>query len=712
MKKNEGLRSRILAVIEKQSHRPLAAGEIAKELNLHGKQRGQLHAILDGLVKEGRIVNIRKGRYAVGKAADLVTGILTVVRSGNGFVDAPDSKVEDPSVFVSSRDMGTALPGDTIVVRLFPEVDARTQGPAGKVIRVVQRGRHEIVGTLRSAGRFLHVVPLAPLYGQNFFVADPKGASVGDRVLMRFVQWENKHVSPEGEITEVLGPAEEPSVDTLSIIRQHDLPDAFPDAVMREAEEAPARMEMAGKRVDLRGDLIITIDPERSRDFDDALSLQDEGETSVLGVHIADVSHFVLPGSALDREAYARGTSVYLPDRVIPMLPEQLSNGICSLNPGKDRLAFSVMMRVDAKGKVLERWFAKTIIRSAARLSYEQAFALLEGKTVDLETVTPAVVKLLHGLHAIAQCFRKRRYAAYALDLEMPEVEIVTDGQGSMTGIRKVSNDISHQLVEECMVAANEAVAAELATRNIPGIARYHEEPKEEKIETLTTQLLDMGYTPGDLRQRANMSRFLLSVKEDPLAHHVYLSVLKSMNRALYSATDSGHYGLAKAYYAHFTSPIRRYPDLIAHRLLGNFLSALGGQAYPKARLAEIARHASDREEVATLAERDLTEIMKYRYLEREQRAGHKQGYEAVIVNVTNYGAFVELVELQVQGLVHISALSAEFLRYNRGRGELINRKDRYRVGDRVQVYVTEVDFDARKITFSLDPDAVSEDVD
>jgi len=704
MKKMNGFASRIVACIEKESrHRALDASEIAKLVKVHGKQRGLLHKTLDDLVRAGRIVRIRKGRYAIGKAADLVTGRLTVVRSGNGYVDqvAPDS--DTPSVFVSSRDMGTALTGDTVVVRLNPGKSDDDQGPSGKVIKIVQRGRHEIVGTLRQAGRFIHVVPLAPGYSQNFFIADIKGAKLGDRVLVRFVQWENRHVSPEGEITEVLGPAEEPSVDTLSIIRQHDLPDTFPDDVLHEAEDAAARMDLPGKRVDLREDLIITIDPERSRDFDDALSLQRDGDYRVLGVHIADVSHFVLPGSSLDREAFKRGTSVYLPDRVLPMLPEQLSNGICSLNPGKDRLAFSVMLKVDDKGKVHERWFAKTIIRSSQRLTYQQALAVLEDQASEGIEMSESVRALLRDLHALAQQFRQRRYAEHALDLDMQEVEIVTDGTGSMTGIRRVVNDVSHQLVEECMVAANEAVAAELAARNIANIARYHEEPKEEKIEALTMQLLDMGYTPGDLRKPANMARFLRSVKEDPLAHHVYISVLKSMNRALYSSTETGHYGLAKHYYAHFTSPIRRYPDLIAHRLLGKCLSALGGESYAKSRLAEIARHASEREEVAANAERDLTEIMKYRYLERQQKEKKRPAYDAVIVSITNYGAFVELVELQVQGLVHVSSLSNEFLRYHRGRSELINRNARYKIGDAVRVKVEEVDFDARRVTFVLD---------
>ena len=703
MKQMTGFQTRILGCIEKEGrHRALDAGEISKSLKLHGKQRGVLHKALEELVRAGRIVRIRKGRYAIGEAADLVTGRLTVVRSGNGYVDQIESDSKTPSVFVSSREMGTALTGDTVVVRLNPGRGDDDQGPSGKIIQIVQRGRHELVGTLRQAGRFTHVVPLAPGYAQNFFIADAKGAKLGDRVLVRFVHWENRHVSPEAEVIEVLGPAEEPSVDTLSIIRQHDLPDTFPEGVLREAEDASARMELPGKRIDLREDLIITIDPERSRDFDDALSLQKDGSHRVLGVHIADVSHFVLPGSDLDREAFRRGTSVYLPDRVLPMLPEQLSNGICSLNPGKDRLAFSVMLKIDEKGKVVERWFAKSIIRSKQRLTYQQAFAVIENREPEGITIAAETRALLRELHTLAQQFRQRRYAAHALDLDMQEVEIVTDGTGRMTGIRRVINDVSHQLVEECMVAANEAVAAELAARNIPNIARYHEEPKEEKIEALTMQLLDMGYTPGDLRQPANMARFLRSVKEDPLSHHVYISVLKSMNRAIYSSTDTGHYGLAKHYYAHFTSPIRRYPDLVAHRLLGKCLSALGGESYTKGRLGEVARHASDREEVAATAERDLTEIMKYRYLEQQQKQKKRPVYDAVIVSVTNYGAFVELVELQLQGLVHVSSLSSEFLRYHRGRAELINRHARYKIGDAVRVQVEEVDFDARRVTFVL----------
>ncbi|MBT3191824.1 MAG: ribonuclease R [Verrucomicrobia bacterium] len=704
--KTEDLENQIVALLGEKNRRAQAIPEIADALNLKGKLRKQLPKHLKRLVVQGTIVTLRNGRYSLGEEADLFTGRLISVRSGNGFVDAiaPDTSA---SVFVSAKDMSTALSGDTVLVRLYPAVPDDDRGRSGKIIRIVERGRHDIVGTLRSTGRFLHVVPIDPVYAQNFYVGETMGAAVGDRVLVRFTHWENRHVSPEGEVIEVLGPADSPSVDTLSIIRHHDLRDEFPEEVLREAEAASARMELPGKRVDLREDLIITIDPKRSRDFDDALSIQREDGFRILGVHIADVSHFVQPGSALDKEARLRGTSVYLPDKVLPMLPEQLSNGICSLNPGRDRLAFSVMLKVDDDGKVVARWFAKTIIRSGCRLTYEQALAVIESKgkgkrTKKNASLTPEVVGLLRDLHKLAQQFRTRRFANNALDLDVAEVEIVTDGEGSMTGLQPVVNDVSHQLVEECMVCANEAVASELASRHIASLARFHDEPKLSKIEELTDLLVGMGYSPGDLTKQRVMAKFLRRIEHDPLAHHVHVAILKSMNRAVYSSTQSGHYGLAKAFYSHFTSPIRRYPDLIVHRQLAACLRAPGGQRYDKPQLASIALHASERENVSDTAERALTEIMKFRYLERDLASGKGKTYASVVVAVTNFGVFVELEQLRIQGLVHISALSNEFLRFNRQRGELRNRRERFGMGDSLKVRVAEVDLDARRLTFAV----------
>ncbi len=700
--KKRSLNDRIVALLSEKNQRALSSPEIADALALTGKQRKQLQKHFNQLVTQGAIVTLRNGCYSLGEEADLFTGRFVSVRSGNGFVDAIGG-AEGNSVFVVARDQGTALTGDTVVVRLYPETPADEKGRSGKVIRIVERGRHDIVGTLRSTGKFFHIVPIDPVYAQNFYVGDTMDAKVGDRVLVRFTHWENRHVSPEGEVVEVLGPADSPSVDTLSIIRHHDLPEAFPEEALREAEAASASMELPGKRVDLRDDLIITIDPEQSRDFDDALSIHEEKGFRVVGVHIADVSHFVQPGSALDVEARKRGTSVYLPDMVLPMLPEQLSNGICSLNPGRDRLAFSVMMKVDAEGKVVARWFAKTIIRSGCRLTYAEALKVITGKRPRKKaSLTPAVGALLRQLHEIAQQFRKRRFANNALDLDVQEVEIVTDGAGSMTGLVPVVNDISHQLVEECMVAANEAVASELAGRHIASLARFHDAPKLTKIEELTDLLIGMGYSPGDLTKQNVMAKFLRRIEHDPLAHHIHVAVLRSMNRAIYSSTKTGHYGLAKAFYSHFTSPIRRYPDLIVHRQLAACLRAPGGMRYDKPQLAAIALHASERENISDTAERALTEIIKFRYLERELASDKQTVYDAVVITVTNFGVFVELDPLRMQGLVHVSALSNEFLRFNRKRSELSNRRERFGVGDKMKVRVSEVDMDARRLTFTV----------
>jgi ribonuclease R len=707
MSKTVELAERVETLLHEQTDNALNAAEIATALKLRGAQHKRLQSILHDLVGGGRIVRIRGNRFAVGEAADLVTGALSILRSGNGIV-AGDGK----SVFVPVRDQSTALPGDRVVVRL----DSRTPGDRpgmhnGKVIRIIERARHEIVGTLRTTGRFLYVLPVDPSYGRDIYVPEAGDAKVGDRVLCRFVSWANKHVNPEGIVLETLGSADDPSTDTLAIIKHYGLPEAFPAEVVREAEQASGLMDKPGRRENCRELVTFTIDPARARDFDDALSLERGSDGSVeVGVHIADVSHFVRPGTALDREAARRGNSVYLPDAVLPMLPEQLSNGICSLRPNEDRLAFSVFMTLDNSGRVKSSRFARTVIQSRARLTYEQAMTVIDGKPP--KEMPHEVRERIPRLNRIAQQLRTNRFARYALDLEMPECEIVMGAGGRVEDVRAVAHDRSHQLVEEFMVAANEAVARELAVRGLPLISRLHEPPKPEKIADLQAQLAEMGYEPGDLSKPRNLAHFLQSVADDPLVMHVRLAVLRSLNRALYSSEANGHFGLAKTYYAHFTSPIRRYPDLTVHRQLGALVNrrrpagseeagASGVRpAYTKKELAPIADTCSQTELTADEAERALEEIKKYRYLAQVIADQSPRTFEAVVVSIVNFGAFVELVGMQLQGLVHVSELSDRFMRFDKGSGTLRAGKTVYRVGTRLQVAPARVDFDKRQIDF------------
>jgi ribonuclease R len=711
----DNLKQDVSALLARGMPAVMTDGEIGKELGLHGKNLKQLQKWLNEMVAAGDIVRIRQNRYALGLEADLLTGTLQVLRSGNGFVNGIGA-CEGKQLFVPAEAMGTAMPNDRVLVRLeqqaLPEGVA-SRGPSGRIIRILERARRDIVGTLRSTGRFLYVVPISPMYKQDFYVPDAAGANLEDRVVIRFTKWENKHVSPEAEIVERIGPSDQPSLDTLSVVRNYNLRDEYPAEVLEEAETASLLVSNPGPRMDLRAEYILTIDPVRARDFDDALSLTTDADGHrVLGVHIADVSHFVRPGSALDREALERGNSTYLTDKVLPMLPEQLSNGVCSLNPNVDRLAFSAFLTMDDQGNVLKRKFAKTIMHSCLRLTYEQAMEAIRAVTDGgaAPAAMPAeAVALLGKLHRLAQQLRAQRFARHAMDLEVPECQVEMLPDGRMKGIVVSVSDPSHQLVEECMVAANEAVATELLGNNIPVVSRLHEAPAEEKIEELAAYLIGMGYQPGNLNQRANLAAFLKKIKDDPLAYHVRSAVLRSLKRAVYSAEAGGHFGLAKTYYAHFTSPIRRYPDLTVHRQLEAWLARSGNasrenapRSLDKETLQRVALHCSQTEQISEEAERSLLEIKKYRYLAEQSEKQPPETYDAVVVNVMNFGLFVELIELQIQGLVHVSSLSDQFVRFNKERGRLEAGKNTFKLGDRLQVRVAKVDFDKRRVDFLI----------
>ncbi len=615
-----------------------------------------------------------------------MTGRLRMARNGAGYLVDPQT---DKAVWIGERDLGTALPDDTVTVKL------KGAGDEGVLLRIDARAPRSIVGTITAVGRFTRVQPLNPAYRQEFTVPDAKGARAGDRVVMRFVRWENVHLAPEGEITDVIGPKDDPSLDTLAVMKQYDLPDSFPRGVLDAAEHVSARLAEPGKRLDLRRKFIFTCDPASARDFDDALSIEtDKQGNRVLGVHIADVSHFVTPGSALDKEAYRRSTSVYLVDKVVPMLPEQLSNGVCSLVPGQDRLAFSAFLTFDAKGTCVARRFAKSVIRSKARFTYEQVMEVIATK----QGQKPNVRKTILAIHELAQQLRRNRFAAGALDMDVPEAQILLDEKGMMTGIEVRPYDESHQLVEECMVAANEAVAKELWTRGVKILARLHEPPDPEKLEDLRANLVKLGISCGDLNQQKNLARFLKKIKGSPLEGTLSVMVLRAMKRALYSAEQIGHFGLAKKFYAHFTSPIRRYPDLVLHRQLASWISGGGGRL-DLGWLKRAAQNASEREQVADDAERALDEVKKYRYLEEDLKT-RGSVFDAVVGKCTRYGLFVDLHALAVGGMVHISKLADDFVRFDEFHETLAGGGRTWSVGDKLRVRVENVDFDRRQIDF------------
>ena len=629
-----------------------------------------------------------------------MTARLNVARSGSGYVVDPET---DEAIWIEGGDLGIALPGDMVTVRRshpggrskFRREHERRSGPEGRIVAIEERARRAIVGTVEDIGHFVRVQPLSPSFRQAFIVPDAKGARVGDRVVMDFVRWDNPKLAPEGEISEIIGPKENPSLDTIAVMKQYELPEEFPEGVLAEAEMVADLKE--GRRLDLRRKFIFTCDPATARDFDDALSLEhDEAGNRVLGVHIADVSHYVRPGTALDREAYARSTSVYLVGKVVPMLPEQLSNGVCSLVPNEDRLAFSAFLTFDASGRCIARKFAKSIIRSKARFTYEEVMDVLRGGTAG-PRLKPARRDAIRAIGELAQQLRKHRFAEGALDMEVPEAEVQLDESGMMTGIVVRPYDESHQLVEECMVAANEAVATELWTRGIKILARLHAPPDPEKLEELRANLARLGLSGGDFSRPKNLSRFLEKLKGSPLEGVVAVMVLRSLKRALYSAKEIGHYGLAKNYYAHFTSPIRRYPDLVLHRQLASYLAGKGGRL-DIGWLTRAAMHCSEREQIADDAERSLVEIKKFRYLEAQ--AGDGREFDAVVVRCARNGCFVELPGLAMGGLIHISKLCDDYVRFDVFREILEGGGRTWKVGDRLKVRVERVDFDARLVDF------------
>ena len=707
------IREQVLALLARKDYRPLNRTGIARELGLTGTQRNAVRKTLRELERAGVIARIRKNRYILPAEADLVTGKLSIHQAGYGFL-TPETPGE-PDIFIAAENTGTAMHGDRVVVRISRDAPyGRTGGRReGRVIRILERAHDTIVGTLQQSRNFYYVVPDDPRMVHDVYVRPAQDrrsqtpATVGDKVVVRLEAWESRHVNPEGEIIEVLGPASAPGIDMLSIIRKFHLPAEFPKDVLDQAERVPDKINpwhLEG-REDLRKEFIVTIDPDDARDFDDAIQVEKTKNGWQLGVHIADVGAHVAPGSALDREARRRGNSVYLPDRVIAMLPERLSNGVCSLNPGVDRLTRSVFIHFDKNGVAKSARFARSVIRSAHRLTYKQAYAILNSPPCD------QLGERLHTAWKLASLLRRKRFEHGALDLDFPEVKVRVDKGGHPVKLERVENDESHQLIEEFMLAANEAVARELKKRAIPTIYRVHENPDPEKLAEYREFVLSFNYRVGDLTHRAELQRLLTIIRGKPEEQALKVALLKSLKRARYSAQPQGHYGLAKANYLHFTSPIRRYADLVVHRALGRDAALrrpVGAARRPynpdMAEITSIAEHISITERSAADAEIDAAQMKKLEFFQRQLDQRNPQIFRAAIVDVRNYGLMVELPDALITGLVHVSSLTDDFYLFEPARRQLIGRRSRKRfsVGDELSVFVARVDAFKRQVDFAI----------
>jgi ribonuclease R len=595
--------------------------------------------------------------------------------------------------------------GDHVLVRrdVRPRIPRRAgvEEPTGRVVRVLERAREQLVGTLQKGRQLLYVIPDDPRITQDIYVTPPRDtgrpARVGDKVVVELREWVSRHANPEGEIIEVLGPPDAQGVDMLSVIRQYRLPLHFPKPVLHEAQGFGREVKAADRagRRDCRSHQVVTIDPDDAKDFDDAICLQRAGQGHWrLWVHIADVSQYVKPGSALDEEAARRGNSTYLVDRVVPMLPEALSNELCSLKPQVERLTKCVEFLLSAEGHVLKTQFYPAVIRSQRRFNYREVLALLQRRPAD------AIGRMLHEANELAQKIRRARFKAGSLDLDFPETKVRLDERGRVLRLEKVENDISHQLIEEFMLLANEAVAGRLMALNRPAVYRIHEPPEDKRLQEYREEVLSHHIQCGNLSNRHEVQRLLEKLNRLPIGQALKIGFLKSLMRARYAVEPLGHYGLAKKKYTHFTSPIRRYADLVVHRAL---FQAPGQRAAMRP-LKEVAAHISETERNSDDAERDSRDVKMFAFLKGQMKSPQPPRHEALVTDVRNFGFFVDVPGLGMSGLVPLSGLSDDFYQFDARQGRLLGRRTKrvFKLGDKVQVQVAKVDTFKRQVDFKL----------
>ncbi|CDM68163.1 Ribonuclease R [Clostridium bornimense] len=700
------IREILLGFMNEKAYKPMSIKELSKIFNINKKESRDFEKVLLEMEKDGQIVKNRAGYYGVPERMGLVVGRLQGHARGFGFVIPEEEGMVD--IFIPGSAMNGAVHGDKVLAKI---VVSEKEGKKceGEISRILERAQKEIIGIYEDSKNFGFVIPEDKRISKDIFIPKSKrnGAKSGEVVIVEVTEWPESRRNPEGKITSVLGNKGDKGIDILTIIKKFKLPEKFPKEVedfVNKYDDIIDSKE-ADRRVDLRDIKMVTIDGEDAKDLDDAVSVSKlENGNYYLGVHIADVSHYVKERSPLDEEALARATSVYLIDRVIPMLPKKLSNGLCSLNPKVDRLALSCFMEIDKNGKVLNHKIEETVIRTNERMTYTDVTKILRDKDEELIERYKELYEDFLLMGELFEILNKKRLSRGAIDFDFEECKIILDDKGKPIDIKPYERAIANRIIEEFMLVCNETVAEHMYWANTPFVYRIHEDPDTEKLEHFNEFIYNLGYTmkktqdvhPKNLQEIVNKVR---GKKEETVVNTL---LLRSMKQARYSPECIGHFGLAAKYYCHFTSPIRRYPDLIIHRIIKKHLRGKLDEKTTRRFIGAVdyaSIQSSERERVAQEAEREVDDLKKAEYM--SERIG--EVYSGIISSVTNFGMFVELPNT-VEGLVHISELEDDFYHYDDRHMALIGERTKniYKLGDEVEIIVDRVDIDAHEIYFKL----------
>jgi ribonuclease R len=701
----------LLEFMREKAYKPMNIHELMEAFDVRepDAQETFIH-LLNEMEDQGFVVRTRTHRYGVPEKMNLVVGRLQGKAKGFGFVlPEREEDKELGDIYIHAGDMNGAMHGDRVICRIQKKVNGARR--EGAIIRILERATKTVVGTYSGHQYYGFVTPDDRRIGFDIFVYDKdrNGAEDGQKVVVEIIHYPEGWRSPQGKVVEILGRPDDPGVDILSVIRKYGLPEEFPADVLEEAERVPESIseeEIKGRR-DLRNITIVTIDGEDAKDLDDAVSVQRlENGNYLLGVHIADVSYYVKEGTALDREAFNRGTSVYLVDRVIPMLPPRLSNGICSLNPKVDRLTMTCEMEWSPHAELVRHDIYPSVIRTKERMTYTNVRKILVDQDPELMDRYADLVDVFRLMEELAMKLRKRRMKRGAIDFEFEEAKIIVDEKGQPVEIKKRERSIAEQIIEEFMLAANETIAEHFYWMNVPFLYRIHEEPDSERMQDFAEFVYNFGYTLKGIGNHVHphtLQNLLEKIKGKPEERIISTIMLRSMRQAKYAAEPLGHFGLAAQYYSHFTSPIRRYPDLQIHRIIREIL--VDGGLSPermeqlRANMPEVAQHTSERERMAVEAERETDVLKKVEFM--EQHVGEE--FEGIISGVTSFGLFVEL-DNTIEGMIHVSYLDDDYYQYNEKHYALIGERTgrTFRIGDIVRVKVEGVNKEERTIDFRL----------